>query len=59
MRARYTVFWIASALAAALVVWVAWDFVVGAGERFPVINIPGLILAAAIWGVGWVCRFAL
>jgi hypothetical protein len=59
MTARYAIFWLASAVAALLTLWVAWDFLVGFGQRFPVINIPGLVLAAAIWLVGWLFRFAL
>jgi hypothetical protein len=59
MRARYAIFWLTSGIAAILTLWVAWDFLYGFGQRFPVINLPGLILAAAIWLVGWLCRFAL
>jgi hypothetical protein len=59
MTTRYAIFWMTSAVAALLTVWVAWDFLIGYGQRFPVINIPGLVLAAAVWLVGWICRFAL
>ena len=52
-------FWLATAFAAAVTFWVAWDFLYGLGEEFPVINLPGLILAAAIWLVGWIFRLAL
>ena len=59
MKARYAIFWIASTVAAALTLWVAADFLFGLETRFPVINLAGLILAAAIWLFGWLCRFAL
>jgi hypothetical protein len=59
MRARYAIFWMASAVAAAVTLWVASDFVFGLEADFPIINLPGLMLAAAVWLVGWVCRFAL
>jgi hypothetical protein len=53
------IFWIASAIAVALTLWVAADFLFGVETRFPVINVPGLILAAAIWGIGLLCWFTL
>lgn len=59
MRAGSTIFWLATAFAAALTLWVAYDFLYGLGVNFPVLNLPGLILAAAVWTVGWLCRFAL
>jgi len=59
MRTQHAVFWLASVLAALIMLWVAWDFLYGFGQRFPVINIPGLVLAAAIWSVGWLCRLAV
>ncbi len=46
-------------MAAVLTLWVAYEFFYGVEQNFPVINIPGLILAAAIWAVGWFFRFAL
>jgi hypothetical protein len=59
MEARFGIFWVASAVAAALTLWVVSDFFYGFEQHFPIINTPGLILAAAIWLVGWVARFAL
>jgi hypothetical protein len=45
MEARYTIFWTATALAATVSLWVAFDFLFGLEAHFPVINLPGLILA--------------
>jgi hypothetical protein len=59
MEARYMIFWTATALAATVSLWVAFDFLFGLEAHFPVINLPGLILAATIWLVGWICRYAL
>jgi hypothetical protein len=59
MRARYATFWSATAVAAVLTLCVAYEFFYGVEQHFPVLNIPGLILASAIWGIGWLCRFAL
>jgi hypothetical protein len=59
MQARYAIFWTASAVAAALTLWVASDFFFDAEHHLPIINVPGLMLAATIWLVGWVARFAL
>jgi hypothetical protein len=59
MQARYTIFWTASAVAAALTLWVVSDFFYDSEQHLPIINVPGLVLAAAIWLVGWVARFAL
>ena len=59
MKIRHAIFWLASALAALITLWVVSDFLFGIETRFPVINFAGLLLAAAIWGVGWICRFAL
>ncbi|MGA9010310.1 MAG: hypothetical protein WB495_26345 [Xanthobacteraceae bacterium] len=59
MKARYEIFWTATAVAAALLLWVASDFMFGLEAKFPIINLPGLILAAAIWLVGWIALFAL
>jgi hypothetical protein len=59
IRAGSTIFWLATAFAAAIILWVASDFLYGLGQDFPVVNLPGVILAAAIWAVGWLCRFAL
>ena len=59
MKARYAIFWIASAVAAAFALWVASDFMFGLEAKFPIINLPGLFLAALIWLVGWVALFAL
>jgi uncharacterized membrane protein YvlD (DUF360 family) len=59
MRVRHVIFWLTSAIAAALTLWVVSDFLFGVETRFPVINFVGLLLAAAIWGVGWIFRFAL
>jgi hypothetical protein len=59
MKARYAIFWTATAVAAALLLWVASDFMFGLEAKFPIINVPGLILAAAIWLVGWTALFAL
>jgi len=59
MRARSATFWSATVVAALLTLWVAYEFFYGLEQHFPVINIAGLIVASAIWAVGWLCRFAL
>ena len=59
MRTRYATFWIATALAAVPTLCVAYEFFYGVEQHFPVIDIPGLILASAVWAVGWLCRLAL
>jgi hypothetical protein len=59
MKARHAIFWLASAVAAALTLWVAADLLFGLEAHFPVINLAGLILASAIWLFGWLCLLAL
>lgn len=59
MRARYAIFWTTSAITAVLLLWVLYEFLYGFGQNFPVIDVPGLVVAAAIWVVGWICRVAL
>jgi hypothetical protein len=59
MKVRHALFWTATAIAAALTLWVAADFFYGFETHFPVVNIPGLILAAAIWTIGWLSRLAV
>jgi len=59
MRARYATFWSATAVAAVLTLWVAYELFYGMERDFPVLNIPGLVAASAIWAVGWLCRLAL
>jgi len=54
-------FWVASIIAALIVVWVLWNFLWdwqlwdwqgGA----PIIRLPLLLIAGVIWLVGWGCR---
>jgi hypothetical protein len=59
MEARYTIFWTATSLAATISLMVLYEFLFGLEAHFPIVNLPGLILAAGIWVVGWVCRYAL
>jgi hypothetical protein len=59
MKVRHAFFWITSVIAAAFTLWVAADFFYGIETHFPVVNVTGLILAAAIWTVGWLSRLAV
>jgi hypothetical protein len=59
MRARNATFWSATVIAAVLALCVAYELFYGMEQDFPVLNIPGLVTASAIWAVGWLCRLAL
>ncbi len=50
-------FWTATIIAGLIVVWEVWGYVYNAERGEPIIRITPLLLAAAIWLVGWVCRY--
>jgi len=50
-------FWTATIIAGLIVVWEVWGYVYDAERGEPIIWIAPLLLAAAIWLVGWACRY--
>jgi hypothetical protein len=59
MKVGRTLFWLSTVFAALALLWVASDVFYGLSNNYPpTLDITGLVLAAAIWAVGWLCRFA-
>jgi hypothetical protein len=52
-------FWTATIIAGLIVVWELWGYVYDAERGEPIIWIAPLLFAAAIWLVGWACRYLL
>jgi hypothetical protein len=50
------IYWAATFIAAFIVVLVVISYASNASEGDPVISITPLLLAGAIWLIGWVCR---
>jgi hypothetical protein len=51
-----TIYWIATIIACLIVLWDGWNYVFGANNSNPVINISPLLAAGVIWLAGLVCR---
>jgi hypothetical protein len=58
MKIGSALFWLATALAASILLIVLSDYLYGRSGRFPVIDVTALGVAAAIWLFGFVCRRA-
>ncbi len=59
MTVGRTLFWLSTLFAAVALLWVVSDLFFAMSNNYPpTLNITGLILAAVIWSVGWVCRAA-
>lgn len=56
MEVRRAIFWMSAVVAAVLTLWVTWGFVYGLEQHFPVVDLPGLILAAVVFLGGLSCR---
>jgi hypothetical protein len=52
-------YWLATIIAVLIVVWVVGNYVFNIDRAYPVIPILPLVLAGAIWLVGWACRYVL
>jgi hypothetical protein len=55
MKVARRIFWFSTFLAAVIVLWVA---LYGLSGPDPVLNVPALTLAAAIWLLGLLARFS-
>ena len=53
------VYWIATIVAGLIVVVVLLGYFSNAAAGEPVIPIAALLLAGAIWLIGWVCRYVI
>jgi hypothetical protein len=51
-----TIYWMTTIIAVLIVVWVAWSYVSNMTEGYPVVPIIPLLVAGAVWLVGWACR---
>jgi hypothetical protein len=49
-------YWTATIIASLIVVVVVAGYVSNTGEGVPIISTTALMLAGAIWLVGWLCR---
>ena len=58
MKVRSALFWLTTILAGLIVLWVAWDYLYGLTEGFPVLNVHALLIAAVIWLLGFFFRRA-
>ena len=59
MKVGRTLFWLSTVVAALALLWVASDVLYGMSNNYPpTLDVTGMILAAVIWAVGWLCRFA-
>jgi len=58
MKIRSALFWLTTVLAGLIVLWVAWDYLYGLSEGFPVLNVHALLIAAVIWLLGFFFRRA-
>jgi hypothetical protein len=54
-----TLYWAATIIAGLIVAWVVWGYVYNMSRGEPIIPIIALLLAGAIWLVGWACRYLL
>jgi uncharacterized membrane protein len=61
MDARWAkvVYWVATIVAGLIVVVVLVGYFSDAAAGEPVISIAALLLAGAIWLIGWVCRHVI
>jgi hypothetical protein len=53
MKVGNTLFWLASAIAAIIILRVTWDFLYGMSQGFLVLNVHALMIAAVIWVTGF------
>jgi len=53
------VYWTATIIAVLIMLVAVAGYVSNAGKGLPVISIAALLLAGAIWLVGWACRNVL
>jgi len=56
-RWRQIVFWIATILAALIVLSVVWSYVGNVEDQYPVLPVARLVLAGVIWLAGWAFRY--
>jgi hypothetical protein len=56
IRVRKIIYWVASIIAALLVLWVIWGYVYNVERHEPIIYFFPLVLAVVIWLVGRACR---
>jgi hypothetical protein len=57
VRLGQNLYWAATIIAGLIVVAVVTGYVSNIGEGLPIIPIVPLVLAGAIWLVGWACRY--
>ncbi len=54
-----TLFWLSTLLAGVAVLWVVSDVFYGMSNDYPpTLDITGIVAAAFIWTLGWLCWFA-
>jgi hypothetical protein len=56
-RWRQIVFWVATILAALIVLSVVWSYVSNVEDQYPVLPVARLVLAGMIWLAGWAFRY--
>ena len=50
------IYWTATIIAGLFVAWVVWGYVYNTEEGYPIFPLIPLLLAGAIWLVGWARR---
>ena len=53
------IYWAAAVFAIVLAVWAAWTYVFNIEKGFPVFPIVTVLVAGAIWVVGWTGRYVI
>ncbi len=59
MTVGRTLFWLSTLFAGLAVLWVISDLFYGMSNSYPpTLDVTGILSAAVIWGVGWLCWLA-
>ncbi len=59
LSAGRTFYWLATIIAAVMVIFAVDDFLIGWGQGAPIVRIVALIAAAMVWLIGRICRALL
>jgi hypothetical protein len=59
LSAGRTLYWLATIIAAVMVVFAAADFFIGWAQGAPILRIFAFVAAAAVWLIGRACRALL
>lgn len=59
MKVGQFLFWTSTIFAGLILLWAVSDYLANWSENYPVLDVPALALAAVVWLVGLLFRYAL